>query len=227
MRVLDSPSPTKRARRVAGMAAVFAVAVLAVGGFIAGRATGAHGATQSIMDVDGVPVGVRHSPAGALAAADSYLGSEQQTVERDPVRFAALVREAYAPGLRDAALRAARDDRLRDPSGLALWARGGQSFVVIGAHHLDYYHGGMAEVRTWAGQVFWGPGTSPAQTWALGRTTLVWIRDRWRVSAMDTLPSPGPAPAETPQAGSRDDTTAVFDGLLRGFTAVRYGTADG
>jgi hypothetical protein len=205
---------------------VLGIVVLAAGGFMAGRATGGHRTTPAIRDIDGVPVSMRHTPAGALAAADSYVAAEQQTVERDPTRFAALVRKAYAPGLRDAALRAARDDRLRDPSGLALWARGGQSLVVIGAHRLDYYRGSLAQVTTWAGQVFWGPGAAPTQTWALGRTTLVWIRDRWRVSAMDTLTSPAPAPADTPQADPRNDTTAVFDGLLRGFTAVRYGTAD-
>jgi hypothetical protein len=208
------------------VAAVLAVVLLAAGGFMTGRATDARSAAPPIKDVDGVPVGVGHSPAGALAAADSYLAAEQDTVERDPTRFAALVRETYAPVLRAAALRAARDDRLRDPLGLALWARSGQSFVVIGAHRLDYYDGNLAQVSTWAGQVFWGPGAPPAQTWALGRTRLVWIGDRWRVGAMDTLPLPAPSPAETPQADSRDDTTSVFDGLLRGFTAVRYGTAE-
>jgi hypothetical protein len=197
---------------------------LAVGiaGFLAGRA-GLAGAPSPPIDLrDGVPVGAVHSPGGAVAAADSYLAVEQQTVERDPARFAALVAADYASDIRSGSLASAEVDRRNDPIGMALWARGGESYTVIGAHRLDAYTGERATVTTWAGQVYWGPGQPPTQTWALGRTMLAWTSGRWSVRAMSTLPNPGPSPAAVPQAGPGDDSASRFDTLLDGFTPVTY-----
>ena len=58
--------------------------------------------------IDGVPVGVQDTPAGALAAADNYLALASQSVEQDPAVFAALVAQAYAPQARGRTLAAGR-----------------------------------------------------------------------------------------------------------------------
>jgi hypothetical protein len=206
--------------------ALLALAVALTGlAFLAGRLRHGTGTPDAIELVSGVPVGVERSPAGALAAADDYVAVEQRTVERDPARFSALVRQAYVPVLESAALAGGRADRRGDPGGSALWAGGGESFTVIAAHRLDRYESDGAVVTVLAGQVFWGPGRGPEQVWELGQVSLAWDRGRWRVAAMRTLPAPAPAPASLPQASSRDDSTGAFDRALGGFAAVGYGTA--
>jgi hypothetical protein len=216
--------PAGLGTRQARAALVIVAALLVGGSFLAGRA-GSVPAADPIDTLSGVPVGVEHSPAGAVAAADDYLVVEQQTVERSPARFAALVSADYVEGARASSLAAAWSDRRRDPVGLALWAGGGESFTVIGADRLDWYRADSARVTTWAGQIFWGPQRSPSQVWAIGQTTLVWRGGRWRVSAITTAPEPAPVPAVLPQAGGRDDTSEVFETRLQGFTPVSYGTA--
>ena len=197
--------------------------ILAGAAFIAGRAAPAI-VPDPVQTHDGVPVGVDHSAAGAVAAADEYLASEQATVERAPGRFAVLVAEDYEPSLRASALAAADEDRLRDPGGMRLWPEGGQSFTLVGAHRLDWYRHDSAQVTAWAGQVFWGPGQSPCQVWSLGRIDLTWRGGRWQVTAMGTLPIAAPTPAALPQAAPSDDSGATFSSELSGFSPVSYGS---
>jgi hypothetical protein len=202
--------------------AIVAIA-LAATGFMAG--TTAPAATPDpVQTRAGVPIGVEHTPAGAVAAADEYVATEQATVERDPARFAALVSKDYVASVRAGSLAAGRDDRLRDPAGMKLSASGGESFTTVAAHRLDWYRSSAAQVTTWAGQVFWGPHQPPSQVWALGRTDLIWRNGRWEVSGMSTLPTPAPAPAALPQDGPTDDTAADFYARLNGFVAVSYGS---
>lgn len=207
-----------------GVAVAALTIVIAAVGLLAGQVGNGGSASAAIRMVDGVPVGIEHSPTGARVAADNYLALEQQTLERDPRRFAALVASAYDPTVRSASLEAARFDRATDPRGLALWARDGQSFTVIGAHRLDSYRGNSAVVTTWAGQIYWGPGQPPEQVWAIGQTTLQWAQGRWLVNTMHTLPIAAPSPGSTPQAAPGDESSRVFDELLGGFTPVSYGT---
>jgi hypothetical protein len=195
-----------------------------VGCFAAGRATvRAGGRPNPIVLKHGIPVGVRRTPQGAVAAADEYLAVEQQTVERDPVRFASMVEADYAPAIRQSTIAAGAADRRSDPVGMALWANGGQSFTLIAASRLDWYRSGRAQVTSWAGQVFWGLGRAPTQAWALARTTLAWRNGRWVVLAMRALADPAPSPAALSAADPRDETSAAFYSQLRGFMPVSYG----
>lgn len=215
-----SPSGVGRRTRIAILPAL--AVLIATPAFFAGRAV-TPPAGDPIEEVHGVPVGVERTPAGAVAAAESYLAAEQATVEREPARFAKLVSTDYVARLRASALTGARFDRLRDAGGMALWSHGGESFTVIGAERLDWYRGDSSQVTTWAGQIFWGPGEEPAQVWSLGQVRLIWRAGRWEVSGMSTLPEPAPTPAALPQAAPKDDTAAVLDAKLAGFTSVSYG----
>jgi hypothetical protein len=201
-------------------------ALVALGGFLAGRAGSTVGVPGAPIEfVGGVPIGVAHTPAGAVAAVDDYLATEQETIDDDPGRFGALVAADYAAPIQTQALAAGESDRHDDPLAKPSSGGGARSFTVIGADRLDAYGGDAATVTTWAGQFYWGPGQTPVQVWALGQTTLAWTAGRWRVTAMRTLPGPGPAPAATPQAGPGDDSSSVFDRVLGGFTPVTYGAA--
>ena len=202
---------------------LLALAVLvSIPAFFLGRSVTSP-ARDPVGELHGVPVGVERTRAGAVAAAENYLATEQATVEREPSRFAKLVATDYVFRLRAGALTAAKLDRLRDPRGISLWSRGGQSFTVIGAARLDWYRGDGAQVTTWAGQIFWGPGQQATQVWSLDQTTLIWRAWRWQVSALRTLPQAAPTPSALPQAAPVDDTAAILDASLTGFTAVSYG----
>jgi hypothetical protein len=211
-----------RALRPVGLLALLAGAL--AGCFAAGRATVRPGGLPNPIVVKrGIPVGVERTPQGALAAADEYLAVEQETVERDPARFASLVDVDYAPSIRQSAIAGGAADRRGDPVGMALWANGGQSFTLVAASRLDSYRGGRAQVTAWAGQVFWGPDRAPTQTWALAQTTLAWREGRWVVLAMRALSDPAPSPAVLSAANPRDETSTAFYSELRGFTPVSYG----
>lgn len=173
----------------------------------------------------GVPVGVDHSPAGALAAADSYVAVAYDSVERDPARDARLIGTVYAPSIRASAISGAAAVRRQNPAGMSLWAHGGHNLSLIGARRLDYYRGNFAQATTWNADVFWGPGRSPKQAWVLTQTSLRWGGGRWQVTATATLPTPGPVPTLTPQATAANDSAGAFAGELDGFSAPGYGGA--
>ena len=218
-RLVEPPRGVSRAWCALAAAVVL---VLIAAGFIVGRAGAGRSAdAAAIADVKSIPIGVLHSRAGARAAADSYLVVDQRTIEQDPGRFATLVRDAFATTIQPAVLEQAAAVRAQDPSGMALWASGGRSATMIGAHRIDYYRDGAAQVTTWVGTIFWGPGQPPKQVWDLARTQLRWTDGRWLVTAMVTrLPTPGPVPASTPQADPSNDTAGDFDNALAGFSAL-------
>ena len=178
-----------------------------------------------ITAIDGIPVGVEHTPAGALAAADNYVATEQESVEQNPARETQLIEIVDAPSYRSADLKSAAAVRGSDPAGMALWARGGHSLAVVGARRLDYYHGDTAQVTSWVADVFWGPGRPPKQGWVLAQTSLRWLSDHWAVTNNVTLPTPGPVPASTPQANQANSSLSTFEGPLAGYSTPTYGAA--
>src|SRR5437763_898031 len=140
---IDRPPSAGVTRRQRRIALVVSMLLFAIAAFVVGTAARSP-QPDPIQTRQGVPVGVERTPAGAVAAADDYLAIEQASVERDPVRFAALVAEDYSATLRASSLAEARADRHRDPRGLRLWMSGGQSFTAIAAHRLDWYRGDRA-----------------------------------------------------------------------------------
>ena len=219
----ETPPPAGLSRRRKTIGITLIAALLTAGAFVAGTAVPAAPADPIELRA-GAPVGVEHSPSGAAAAADEYVATEQQAVERDPTRFASLVSQDYDASIRRSALAAAAGDRSRDPRGTGLWLAGGESFTAVAAHRLDWYRGDSAQVTTWAVQVFWGPGQPPCQVWGLGATTLAWSGGRWRVTSMSTLPSAAPTPAAAPQASAADSSAARFSTELESFSLVHYGS---
>lgn len=217
----------RRAVRIQLLSTVLAtLGLLAIAGFLGGRALApAATASDPIERVGGIPVGVEHSPSGALAAADNYVGVSYDTVERSPARDSQLINAVYAPGIRAGAIRGAAAVRKQDPAAMRLWRSGGQNLSLIGARRLDYYSGDYAQVTTWNADVFWGRGRAPKQAWVLTQTSLRWSGGRWLVSGTSTLPTAGPVPALTPQATSSNDSTAAFHADLAGYSSPAYGAA--
>jgi len=173
--------------------------------------------------VDGVPVGVQDTPAGALAAADNYLAVASQSVEQDPQVFSALVAQDYAPQARPGTLAQAQQIRGSDTQNMANYRHGGRGIAVIAARRLDSYTPASATVTSWLGGFVWGPQLAPRQTWNLADTTMRWQAGRWLVVSSDTDTTPAPVPSIVYLDGPNDRAPAF--GRLAGMTAPFYGTA--
>jgi len=162
--------------------------------------------------LDGVPVGVEHSPAGALAAADEYLAVSSQQVEQNPAVFAELVAQAYAVAVRSRVLSEAQQLRSSDTRNMANYAAGGRGLALVAARRLNSYAASTARVTSWLEGIVWGPHLAPRQTWNLVDTTLSWSGQRWLVLDSHVDPEPAPVPAVVYVQGA-NDTAGSFTQL--------------
>ena len=201
------------------------VLALLLAGVLAFRGSKHASPTGAIRLADGVPVGVKDTAAGALAAADNYLAVASQSIEQDPQVFAALVAQDYAPRARAGTLAQAQQIRGSDAQNMANYRDGGRAIAVIAARRLDSYTPQSATVTSWLGGFVWGPQLAPRQTWNLVNTTLDWHAGRWLVVSSDTDPTPAPVPSIVYLDGPNDRAPAF--GRLAGMTAPFYGTAGG
>jgi len=205
--------------------ALCAIALLVVLGLKLASSGGEQAAPQSAVElVEGVPVGVRRTPAGALAAADDYLALAAQTLEQDPAAFAALVARVYAPSVRAQTLAEARRLREADPANAANYAHGGRALALVAARRLDSYTPFSATVTSWLAGLVWGPHLTPRQSWDLVDTTLHWSAGRWLVasSRVDAVPAPVPAIVYV-RAGN--DRAGAF-ARLAGMSTPFYGAGE-
>jgi len=212
--------------RTGALAGALAVCILALlAAMVLGLARGGRGGAQSaaVRLIGGVPVGVQHTPAGALAAADNYVALASQSIEQDPAVFAALVAQVYAPQARERTLAEAQRVRAGDPQNMSNYREGGRGIAVIAARRLDRYTPDEATVTSWLGGFVWGPHLAPRQTWNLVDTTLRWQTGRWLVLSSVTDPTPAPVPAIV-YVDALNDRAPAF-GRLQGMTAPFYGTA--
>jgi hypothetical protein len=218
--------------RVLAAGTIIAALLVAVIGFAVGRASAPDDESDSTRDttqqpairtIDGVRVGVLHTRAGALAAADNYVATVSENVVKDPRLYETLVRRVFAPSEQDYALREGERARTLAPAAVSDYAEGGGAVALIGARRLDTYDGSDAQVTTWLGGVVWGPSRRPTQRWQLVETDLRWDGQRWLVERMRPAERSAPAPAVT----KADDTSAydraTFERELRGMTAPTYG----
>jgi hypothetical protein len=210
--------------RTVALAIAAAVAALLLGaGVLIGRATltPLAASTNPIELVNGIPVGVTDTPAGALAANDNYLAIEAQTDEQDPRAFAALVATAFTPGARHASLAQAARLRSSDSTLMSAYAAGAHALSVVGARRLDSYSPVRATVTTWLAGFVWGPTLTPQQTWNLVATTLVWQHARWLLAGLQVESTPAPVPSIV-YVDANNNRAAAFN-ALDGMTAPFYG----
>jgi len=188
----------------------------------AGANAGASATPGAVELVEGVPVGVLDTPAGALAAGDNYVALASQTVEQDPRTFAALVAQAWLPSSRAWALAQAQRIRGSDLANVRNYAQGGRGLALVAARRLDSYTPAGARVTTWLGGFVWGLHLAPRQTWNLVETVLRWQSGRWLVASSETSSTPAPVPAIVYLDGGNDRAGAFA--RLAGMSAPLYGT---
>jgi hypothetical protein len=177
----------------------------------------------AVRTIDGVPVGIQRSRAGALAAADNYVARVTETIVQDPGAYARLVRAVWVPEGQDRALREGESTRQRSTAAVENYAAGGRGLSIVAARRLDMYDGARADVTIWTAGFSWGPRQPPGQRWFLTETTLRWDGQRWRVEKMDEAQRPAPAPARVGYDAAASLKTETFDRELRGMNAPTYG----
>jgi hypothetical protein len=218
---------TAQARTVAfATAAILAVLLLGAGVLIGrGSVSSAQrsSTTNPIALVNGVPVGVADTPAGAIAANDNYLATEAQTDEQDPTVFATLVATVFTPATGQLSLQEAAQLRSSDTTLTSAYAAGARALAVVGARRLDSYSRQRATLTTWVGAFLWGPTLAPEQTWNLINSTLVWRDGRWLLAQLHIDTTAAPVPSIVYVDG--DNNTAAAFNALNGMTAPFYGTA--
>jgi hypothetical protein len=202
---------------------VLAVVVL-LGVLLASGGGGGRGPAGAVELVGGVPVGVQHTPGGALAAVDNYLAVASQSVEQDPAVFAALVVQVYVPGIRAGTLAQAQRLRASDVQNMSNYREGGRGIAVVAARRLDSYTPEQATVTSWLGGLVWGPRLAPRQTWNLVDTTLQWQAGRWLVEASNADPALAPVPSMV-YVDRGNNRMGAFAGVA-GMTAPFYGSAE-
>jgi hypothetical protein len=217
-------------------AAIVAALAVAAAAWAAGRASAPDAPTASdkpsaagiadaaVRVIDGIPIGVQHSRAGALAASDNYVATSSETLIQDPERYERFVRAAYVPTAVSDALALAQRVRDSSPDAVSSYAAGGRGLTVVGARRLEAYDGRTASVETWAAGIAWGPKMKPSQRWYLARTRLRWDGQRWRIDAVDELDRPAPAPASVVVTGEGANRVSTFDRELGRMEAPIYGS---
>ena len=202
-----------------------ALVLLVVLGLKLASSGGEQAAPQSAVElVEGVPVGVRRTPTGALAAADDYLALAAQTLEQDPAAFTALVARVYTPSVRAPTLEQAQHLREADPANVANYAQGGRGLALVAARRLDSYTPAEATVTSWLAGLVWGPHLPPRQSWDLVDTTLEWSSGRWLVASSRVDPVPAPVPAIVYVRGANDRAAAFA--RLSGMSTPFYGAGE-
>jgi hypothetical protein len=207
------PRATRPVRLVA--IALVPVAMFAAA-FAAGRASAGHRVGAAAIQIRaGLPVGVLHTPPGALAAADNYVAAGM-TASLDQTRLQEFADALVQPAARGELLRASAqlDRRSAPPPGT-------RALTTLVGHALRAYTADTARVTTWEVGSYWGPSLAPRQYWALADLVLRWSGGRWWIVSLDER-VPGPVPALI-AARSGATTAAAWDVGLDGMSAPYYG----
>ena len=158
------------------VAAVGALVVTA-GAFAVGHQTVPTATRPSaIRLVHGVPVGVLDTPAGAIAAADNYVASEDDALPPPPIETRAVVDIEWAP--QERAVELAQPFPAAALAGKPATVAGLKLTALVAADKLESYSPQSAEVGVWSEITVWSPTVEPAQHWSLETVILAWESGR-------------------------------------------------
>lgn len=214
-------------KRATALTGAFAVLMLLTAAFLSGyQSTKPRSSTALIALAHGIPVGVVDTPAGALAATDNYVASEDNAL-LSPFLLRQVVDTDWSPPERSVELsgRLASAALASTPAGLG----NARLTAAVAGHRLDAFSARSARVSVWHEVTVWSSAppvmSPPAQHWSLDTVGLVWDNDRWLVASHTVAPpSATPVPAWTSGAPS-DRTNQAFTGRLAGMSAPYYGSA--
>jgi hypothetical protein len=174
--------------------------------------------------IDDVPVGYARTPAGATAAATSFLTtlSERLMTLPPPARDAAVAR-MLAPGApSDLGAQLSRGTASIDNARRAAAGGSGASRAFIRnlpvAYRVRAFSPERASVGVWSDAVWVIDGiATPGQAWATTTLELVWAEGDWRLWSLASVDGPTPAaPSVLPST-----PTQLLDGLTD-YVGYRY-----
>jgi hypothetical protein len=168
----------------------------------------------------GVPIGVLDTPAGALAAADNYVASEDDAL-LSPGELRQVVDTVWAPAER--AVELAQPFPAAALAGKPATFAGLRLTAAVAADKLEAYTPQSAEIGVWDEITIWSPTVAPTQRWTLDTVTLVWDAGGWLVASRSAAPDSGTPVPEWTSGGAQDRTSEAFDARLAGMSAPCYG----
>lgn len=218
------PSVSTRTPRIAA-ASLAAIIILGIG-LLIGHTTSSSSTSSTtgpIRAINGIPVGVQDTSAGALAASDNYATEASETLDANFPLFQRFVETVYIPSARSTTIAQAQQQRSTDPT-LSSYSTGQKAIAFIGARRLNSFTPARATTTAWMEAVEWGPSQPPKQAWVLIDTTLVWTGGQWSVQGITTSSDPAPTPALSAPATSATQTYQAFNQGLANMAPPYYGT---
>jgi hypothetical protein len=217
-------SVSTRTPRIA-VASLAAIIILGIG-LLIGHTTSSSSASSStgpIRAINGIPVGVQDTSAGALAASDNYVTEATEAGQENFPLFQQFVRTAYVPSAQAATIASAQKQRAADPQ-LQNYGNGQKGIAFIGARRLNSFSPAAATTTSWMEVIAWGPSQQPKQAWVLVNASLVWRSGRWLASSIDTSSDPAPTPALSAPTTPSTQTYQAFDQALAHMAPPYYGS---
>ena len=167
----------------------------------------------------GVPVGVLDTRAGAVAAADNYVATEDDSL-LSPSQIRGVVDTEWAP--QERAVELAQPFLAAALAGEPATLDGLKLTAAVAADKLQAYSPQSAQVSVWSEITIWSSTVAPTQRWTLDTVTLAWDSGRWLVTSRSTAPdSSTPVPVWT-SGDMRDRASATFDTRLADMSAPYY-----
>ena len=167
----------------------------------------------------GVPVGVLDTRAGAVAAADNYVATEDDSL-LSPSQIRGVVDTEWAP--QERAVELAQPFLAAALAGEPATLDGLKLTAAVAADKLQAYSPQRAQVSVWSEITIWSSTVAPTQRWTLDTVTLAWDSGRWLVTSRSTAPdSSTPVPVWT-SGDMRDRASATFDTRLADMSAPYY-----
>jgi hypothetical protein len=169
-----------------------------------------------VAAANGLPSGFAHSPAGALAAATTYVRQGQRLFDMAPDQRSTALQNLAARG---AAAEFVADEtaQLTELDGVATRGQGHLTWdVIVLATRTDAYTPPRARVSVWRVGILSIDGlTAPLAEWTTVVYDLVWERADWRVWAETQSPGPTPIPHPAETASTPDSLRTSLAGFAR------------
>jgi hypothetical protein len=170
-------------------------------------------------DALGRPAGFAHNPAGAVAAAVSFVTQGDRVLNLSPDDEAAFLRAMAARESAGSFVEQQHANLEAIRAAVAAGSGPTRLRAAVAATRLDAYTPVRARVRVWRVLVLNREGmTSPGEQWATVTYELVWQAGDWHVWSEDDLAGPSPATTGDPPA-----SPSRFETSLTGFTAYPAG----
>jgi hypothetical protein len=178
--------------------------------------TASSGPGPRFADANALPAGFARTPAGAVAAATTYVRQGQRIFDLTPDQRSAALQNLAAHGAADSFV-ADQTAQLAELDGIAARGQGHLTWdVTVLATRIDAYTQPRARVSVWRVGILSIDGlTAPLAEWTTVTYDLVWERADWRVWAQTQSSGPTPTLHPDEKPSSPDSLRTSLAGFVR------------